>query len=237
MTEADRESRLLDALATLVDTMVVEYDVVDLLQMLVDTSLSLFDIAAGGLLLADLDGRLDLVASTSEENSLVETMALSADAGPCIECFRTGKLVSIPDIENAHPGWEAFTASALSAGFRSVVALPLRLRETVIGSLNLFRAQPGELNPRDIRAAQAMADMAAIGILHERSVREDDAVRDQLQVALSSRVVIEQAKGVIAHTRSVGMDEAFAALRGYARGNQLSLREVAQRLVDRRIII
>jgi GAF domain-containing protein len=236
MKDTLREALLLDALATLADTLVVGYDVVDLLQTLVDTAASLFDVDDVGLLLADGDGQLDLVASTSEANTLIETMALSAHAGPCIDCVRTGNAVTVSDIRDSPAEWSAFRDSAMANGFLSTLALPLRLRETVIGSLNLFRREPGELNERDIRAAQAMADMAALGIIHERSLREGDAVRQQLQVALDSRVVIEQAKGVLAHTHEVGMNEAFARLRAYARDNRIPLRDVAQQLVDRTLI-
>ncbi|THG33376.1 GAF and ANTAR domain-containing protein [Naasia lichenicola] len=236
MTEVSREAILLDALATLADTLVVGYDVVDLVQMLVETSTSLFDVDDAGLLLADDGGELDLLASTSEAGALIETIALSAESGPCIESFRTGKIVAVPDLRTDADAWGEFRIASIDAGFLSTIAVPLRLRDEVIGSLNFFRREPGELNRRDLRAAQAMADMAAIGILHERSLREGDAVRQQLQYALDSRVVIEQAKGVLAHTHDLGMDDAFATLRRYARSNRLTLREVAQGLVDRTLI-
>jgi len=236
VTSIRREALLIDALTSFADTLVVGYDVVDLLQTLVETTVALFDVDDAGLLLADADGELDLVASTSEANTLIEIMALGASAGPCIESFRTGTVVSMPDVRRGPDRWSVFRDGSIKSGFLSTIALPLRLRETVIGSLNLFRREPGELNERDVRAAQALADMAAIGILHERSARQGDAVRAQLQIALDSRVLIEQAKGVLAHTHAVAMDVAFARLRGYARANQRPLREVAQDLVDRVLI-
>ncbi|MFC0680290.1 GAF and ANTAR domain-containing protein [Lysobacter korlensis] len=236
MTAVTREAQLFERLASLADTLVAGYDVVELLQGLVDSCAELLDVSAAGLLLADADGHLELVASTSEENRLVEAMQVAAAAGPCIESFRTGSVVSLPDVRDAPPEWPDFQRACIENGFASVYAIPLRLRDTTIGTLNLFRPAPGPLNDRDAQAAQALADMATIGILHERTWREADTVRAQLQAALTSRIVIEQAKGVLAQTHRIPVDDAFLVLRRYARDHQLPLGEVAQRLVDRTLI-
>jgi GAF domain-containing protein len=225
-----------NAFATLADTLVSGLDVVDLLQTLVDTCVTLLDVAAAGVLLADAaSGRLDLVASTSEKSRLVEALQLAAEAGPCIECFRSGAMVSAPDIARTAESAE-FKRLAAAQGFLSMHAVPLPLRETTVGTLNLFRDSVGELNDRDARVAQALADLATMGILHERDYRAADLVRQQLQVALSSRVVIEQAKGVLAHTHGISTDDAFVLLRNYARSNRVPLAEVAQQLVARTLI-
>jgi GAF domain-containing protein len=237
VNEVSREEALLEAFATLADTLVAGYDVVDLLQSLVETCADALDVTAVGLLLVDPDsGTLDVVASTSEETRIVETMQLGAEAGPCIECFRTSAVVSVPDIGRAPDRWSAFRDSALQLGFAAVAAVPLHLRTETIGALNLFSDQVGELNGRDVRAAQALADVATIGILHERAVRAGDVLRDQLQGALHSRIVVEQAKGVLAQTHDVGMDEAFRMLRSYARERQRPLADVARALVERSLI-
>jgi transcriptional regulator with GAF, ATPase, and Fis domain len=237
MNDVEREAGLVDAFAALADTLVADYDVVELLQTLVDTCVALLDVTAAGLLLADVDSkRLDLMASTSEESRLVETMQLAAEAGPCIECFRTGAIVSMPDIRNGRPDWADFNEKALALGFLSVYAVPLRLRSATVGTLNLFRSAAGELNERDTRVAQALADVATIGILHERDFRASDLLRQQLQLALNSRVVIEQAKGVLAHTHDVSTNEAFALMRDYARSHRIPLAQVAQQLVQRTLI-
>lgn len=237
MTELTREGQLVDAFAILADTLVDDYDAVDLLQTLVDNCRDLLDVTAAGILLADLDGNLEVVASTSEASRLVEVMQLSAQAGPCIDCYTTGAPVSVPDIRQSPEKWSRFRSSAAEQGFTSVFALPMRLRETTIGALNLLRAQPGDLIERDIRAAQALADVATIGILHARSLRESDAVRGQLQRALNSRIVIEQAKGVISQTNNVTTDEAFRLMRQYARSQGLLLSLVAERIVSRDLLI
>lgn len=233
MTELTREDRLLQTFASLADTLVDDYDVVDLLQMLVDTCAELLDTTAAAILLADATGELDVLASTSEASRLVEVIQLGAEAGPCIESFRTGRAVSVPDISASPEVWSRFKESALAQGFASVYAVPLRLRETTIGTLNLLRDAVGELEPQDQTAAQAFADVATIGILHERSLRETAVLAEQLQGALNSRIVIEQAKGVVAHTHGVPIDEAFALIRTYARSHQLGISHVAARIVDR----
>lgn len=227
------QRQLLQTFARLADTLVDDYDVVDLLQVLVDTCRDLLDTTAAGILLADSRGELEVVVSTSEASRLVEMMQLSAEAGPCIESFRTGKRISVPDIERTGDDWQQFRGAALAQGFRSMDAVPLRLRDATIGTLNLLRASPGDAPEEDIMAAQAFADVATIGILHERSIRESEVLSQQLQAALNSRIVIEQAKGVVSHTRGIPIDDAFTLMREYARSHSLGLSVVAARLVDR----
>jgi GAF domain-containing protein len=236
VTTTTRDEQLFDAFASLADTLVAGYDMVDLLQLLVETCQGALDVAEAGLLLANGSHELELVASTSESTDMVETIQLAAEEGPCILAFRSGEPVSIPDLLVDREPWPGFRESALEQGFRSVYAIPLSLRTEVIGTLNLFGRKPSELAERDIRAARALADVATIGIVHERSFRASDVLREQLQFALDSRAVIEQAKGVLAHTHSVSPEEAFSVLRQYARRNHLRLADVARQLVERTLI-
>jgi GAF domain-containing protein len=232
MNETLRSEQLFDTFAVLADTLVAGYDVLDLLQTLVDKCHELLDVDSAGILLETAHNDLEVVASTSEANSIVEFMQLDANAGPCLECYRTRTVVSLPDVEVGSSRWPEFAATALQQGILSVYAIPLRLRETTIGTLNLMRNERGELNRHDIKAAQALADVATIGILQERSVRDSSAVRDQLQTALSSRIVLEQAKGVVSEMSNLSMDAAFQLIRGYARSHQSTLGTVAQQLVQ-----
>ncbi len=233
MISEARESRLASAFVLLADTMVVGYDVVELLQNLVDTCAELLDASAAGILLANSENDLEVVAATSEKSRLVEMMQAQSGLGPCVQCYTTGVAVAVSDIAALDDRWSDFRTEALEQGFRSVHAVPMRLRETTIGALGLFRAVTGELTPEHASVAQGLADVATIGILHERALRESDIAQQQLQYALNSRVVIEQAKGVVAQTRGVDMEEAFAILRAYARSNGESLRDVANRVVER----
>lgn len=237
MTTQDRGERLLATFATLADTLVDQYDVVDLLQTLVDSCRDLLDTSDAGILLANPVGDLELIASTSEATHLVELMQLAAESGPCIECFRTGAHVSVPSIEAERGRWPEFADAARANGFESIEAVPMRLRNTTIGALNLLRTEQGSPPPSDIVAARAFADVATIGILHERSVREAEVLADQLQTALTSRIVIEQAKGVISFTAGVPIDDAFRLLRSYARNHGLRLGDVAERIVRRELTI
>jgi GAF domain-containing protein len=235
MVAETRERRLVDTFVTLADTLVAGYDVVDLLHTLVEACADLLDASAAGLMLADKSGNLAVVASTSERSRLVEIMQLRFGLGPCVEAFTTGVVVEVDDLETGTARWPEFREEALAQGFRSVHAIPLRLRGSVIGTLNLFRNEPGLLTPEDASVAQGLADVATIGILHERTLRENSVAKEQLQHALDSRVVIEQAKGVIAQTREVDMDAAFSILRAYARNNNLNLHDVAARVVNRTV--
>lgn len=238
MTTSTHDDRLFESFATLADTLVGGYDVVGLLQLLVETCQEALDVAEAGLLLADRAADLELVASTSESASLVETIQLAAEQGPCIRSFRTGEPVAVPDLEaDTTSGWDEFRRSALDQGFRSVYAIPLRLRREVIGTLNLFTTVVDGLSERDGRAAQALADVATIGILHERTFRANDLVREQLQSALDSRVVIEQAKGLLSHTHEIPPEQAFERLRRYARNHQMPLAELARQVMQRRISV
>jgi GAF domain-containing protein len=234
MAEESRERRLTKAFVSLADTLVADYDTVELLQRLVDTSADVLDASAAGLLLADESGELAVLASTSEESRLVELMQLDSGLGPCVEAYLSGEFVTITDIDTDER-WPDFNAAAQRQGFRSLHAIPMRLRATVIGTLNLFRSEPGELDGDDASVARGLADIATIGILHERAVRESDIAREQLQRALNSRVVIEQAKGVVAQLYSVDMDAAFRRLRDYSRNHGVPLRDVADQVVRRAI--
>jgi GAF domain-containing protein len=231
-----RERRLTAAFVTLADTLVVGYDVAELLQTLVNTCADLLDASAAGLLLADGDGSLAVVASTTEDGDLVNLMQPLSGIGPIVECYHSGLAVAIDDLATLDK-WPAFVADATAHGFRSGHVVPLRLRGTVIGALALFRAETGGLSTQDASVVQGLADIATIGILHERAIRESSIAQSQLQRALDSRVIIEQAKGVIAQNRSVDMDDAFRALRDYARNRGLNLRDVAELVVKRSITI
>jgi GAF domain-containing protein len=237
MTAETREDRLVETFVKLADTLVVGYDVVDLLQTLVEACADLLEASAAGLLLADENGELAVVASTSEKSRLVELMQLSSGEGPCVKAYTAGQDVAIEDIATIAAVWPQFYREALEQGFAAVHAVPLRLRGTVLGTLNLFLTSRGQLSDQDRMVARGLADVATIGILHERAVRENEIAKEQLQLALDSRVVIEQAKGVIAQTSGVDMDSAFNTLRQYARSHNLNLRDVADQVVTRALTL
>lgn len=234
MTEHTREAKLSAAFVKLADTLVADFDVVDLLHWLVEECTKILDTQAGGLMLIDPAGELQLIASTSEDAELVEILQLAAGEGPCLDCFRTGKPVTVGDLSVAN-NWPRFSDGAISHGFRSVHATPLRLRGDVIGTMNLFSEHVGELAPADIAVAQALADVATIGILQERAVRGANLISEQLQYALDSRILIEQAKGVLAATAGLSMDAAFAAIRSHARNHNQTLRSVSQDVIARKV--
>jgi len=222
---------LSDTFVDLADTMVADFDVLDFLHMLTDRTVRLLGASAAGVVLADPRGELRVAAASSEEVELLELFQLQNDQGPCLECFRTGRPVTATDLTGQARRWPRFAQAAMQGGFRTVEALPMRLRDQVIGALNLFRAEPNPFNPADLRIAQALADVATIGLLHERNVRRRETVAEQLQAALNSRVVIEQAKGKLAERLNIDMDRAFRMLRDYARSTNQHLTDVAREFV------
>jgi GAF domain-containing protein len=220
------------AFVELADTLVDDYDVIEVLDRLVAHSVALLSADAAGIMLVDPRGRLRVVASSSEESDWIELMQVQADQGPCVDCVRTGEPVNVVDLDDAAGRWPELVA-ALSgrAAFRSVHALPLRLRGEAIGGMNLFHTRPGPLPEADLRLGQALADVATIGILQERAIRRGEIVTEQLQTALNSRVVVEQAKGALAQYGNLTMATAFDRLRRYSRGHNLLLVDVARRVV------
>jgi transcriptional regulator with GAF, ATPase, and Fis domain len=233
-TDRPRHGQLLAAaFVSLADTLVADYDVIDLLHGLTIECVRLLPVDAAGLLLSDQRGNLRVVSSSTEQARLVELFQIEADEGPSLDCFRTSRPVPVADLAEADERWPRFAARARAEGFRSLHTLPLRLRADTIGALTLFRTAPGLLGVEDADVGQALADVATIGILQERAVRRHEIVAEQLQAALNSRVIIEQAKGVLAERGGVDMPEAFAVLRRYSRNNSLRLSDVARSVVDR----
>jgi GAF domain-containing protein len=216
----------------LADNLVDDFDVVELLTTLVKRCVEIFDVDAAGIMLARPDGELVLMTSSSEAMRIVELFELQSREGPCQDCFRSGQPVVNHDLTNNDPHWPRFASVAVSEGFRAVDAIPMRLRTHIIGVVNLFRAATGSLDDDDVAAAQALADIATIAILQHRDTVDTHHLNQQLNEALTSRVVIEQAKGMIAERHHVSVDDAFHTLRQHARRNNHRLADVARSIVD-----
>ncbi len=225
------EIQVVEVLVELADTLVDDFDVMDFLHVLTERSVLLLGVSAAGLLLTDERDALQVVAASSERTRLLELFQLQADQGPCVDCFRSGQPVSVTDLSVAGR-WPRFTTAAAEAGFVAVHAVPMRLRAETIGALNFFSAQPGPVDRDKLRLGQALADVATIGLLQQRAIHRRDTLTEQLQSALNSRILIEQAKGVLAERLRMGVDDAFAALRGAARSRNRRLSELAQAIVD-----
>jgi hypothetical protein len=224
----DREQRLAETFVELADTLIDDFDVIDFLQVLAARCVELLDVAAAGIMLAGHDGSLMTVAASDERARLLELFEIQNDQGPCRDCYRLGTAVVNVDLDAARERWPQFAPQAIAGGFRSANALPLRLRSQVAGSLNLFHAGPGGLGSGELRMAQALADAATIGILHQRLIRRGEIVAAQLQLALTSRITIEQAKGVLAERLQISPDDAFEVLRGAARSRNRLLSDLAR---------
>lgn len=228
----DRERRVSRAFVRLADTLVADFDVSEFLNMLGEQCVDLLEVSAVGVILVDQAGTLHVLATSSQRAQLLELFAVETDDGPCIDCAGSGTPVLCADLRAETRRWPRFTAAAHECGFRVAQALPLRLREQTIGVLTLLGTEPGGADRETIELGQAMADVATIGILQQRTIERGDQLAEQLQRALNSRVVIEQAKGALATYGAVSMDEAFARLRGCARARQQRLTDLARAVTE-----
>jgi GAF domain-containing protein len=230
-----RESVLARTMVELADNLVDDFDIVELLTLLSTRCVEVLDIAAAGIMLATPGGQLQAMTSSSEAMRVVELFELQSSEGPCFDCFHTRLPVVNQDLTAADSRWPRFAPVAVRAGFRAADAIPMRLRGSVIGALNLFRSETGSMNDDDVAVAQALADVATIAILQNRAAVEAQEVNTQLTNALSSRIVIEQAKGMIAERQQLSIDQAFDRLRRYARGHNLRLADAARDTVAGRL--
>jgi GAF domain-containing protein len=205
---AAREARLARVVVDLTDTLVSGYDVLDLMTLLAERAVD-----------------------------LLEVFAVDGESGPCVACVRTGVAVSCPAVHDpdARRRWPEFTTRTADAGFGAVDALPMWLRGEVVGVLTLLDDAPHALDDDDRRLGETLADAATIGLIHERTVRQATTAAEQLQSALTSRVVVEQAKGVLAQIAGIPVDEAFAVIRRHARGSGLPLGAVCSDVIAGRL--
>ncbi|MBP2320272.1 GAF domain-containing protein [Kibdelosporangium banguiense] len=225
-------ARLVDTFVELADTMIVDFDMIDFLHLLTDRCVELLEVEAAGLLLAAPSGELQVIASSDERARALSACQLEASEGPCMEAFRTGNAVTHGDLAAATARWPRFAAASVQCGIGAVHAVPMRLRSQTIGALDLFRATPGVWDVTTLKTATAFVDVATIGLLQERAIRSRTILTEQLQTALQSRVVIEQAKGLVAERLGIDMVAAFTALRAWARRNNVKLSDAAGSVIQ-----
>jgi GAF domain-containing protein len=237
MSHADRDKTLIEAFVFLADSLRTGYDVVDTMDILVQASTSYTSATEAGILLSGSDERLHIVASTSERSSDVEEAQIGADEGPCIDAFRTGVVVEVPDIAAERDRWPNFVDIAAEQNFQAAHATPLTLHGQALGGMNLFAPQKGQLSDRDAALVEGMAQMATISIVQFTLTQKQATVNDQLQRALDTRILIEQAKGVLAERHNIGFEAAFDMLRSHARSTSTKLHDVSQQIVLRRLSI
>lgn len=223
--------RLADVFVEVADTLIDEFDLIEFLQMVTARTSDLVGASAAGLLLADPQGHLQFMAASDEPSELLELFQVQAHEGPCQDAYRQGTPVINADLRDADDRWPQFAPRAAAAGYQSVHAFPLRLRKQVIGALNIFGTDPSRMDPADVHIVQALADVATIGLLQERTIRRAEILTEQLQGALNSRIVIEQAKGALAQIHGITVDEAFTRLRNHCRRHNKRLGEVALAIV------
>jgi transcriptional regulator with GAF, ATPase, and Fis domain len=228
------DERLAQTFVELADTLVANFDLMEFLHTLTERCVQLLDADAAGLLLADGRGALRLVAASTDQAQVIELFQLQADEGPCLDCYRNGQIVGVTDLRSAEATrrWPGFAAAAAELGFGGVHAIPMRLREQIIGTLNLFHPAARGPDPVTARVARSLVDVATIGLLQERALRHQEILTEQLQTALNSRVLIEQAKGILAERHGCDPERAFTVLRRYARDHNHLLTELARDVIS-----
>jgi transcriptional regulator with GAF, ATPase, and Fis domain len=229
----DREGAIIDAFVHLSDTLVEDYDVIEFLHFLTERCVELTGIDEAGVMIGALPGHLQAVAASTERSYLLELFELQNQDGPCLDAFRGGVTVTAADLAEEPERWPIFTPRAVSAGFSSVHSIPMRLRNEVIGAVNLLSVGTGVMSQQDARLARALSDIATVAILQQRTISDVETINSRLSTALNSRIRIEQAKGVLAERAGTTVDEAFAMIRSYARSRQRSLTGVCDDIVRR----
>ncbi|MFE6131907.1 ANTAR domain-containing protein [Streptomyces sp. NPDC056437] len=229
-----REQHLSAVFVDVADSLTDDFDVIDFLEQLCAHCVALLDVKAAGILLAGERDTLHTIAASDENTHLLELFALQHDQGPCLDCYRDGQArinIDLADIEGTQT-WPEFAAAARDRGFRTSHVVPLRLRDRAVGALNLFHTADQPLNPADASLAQALANVATIALLQQRALDHEQKEKAQLQHALTARITIEQAKGILAERWNTSPDTAFNALRAYARKRQLRISDCARRIID-----
>lgn len=232
MNTAQRDQRLAETFVALSGTLVDDFDVLDFLTLLAERAAELLDVTAAGVILSDQRGGWHPTAASSEDAQLLELLATQTHEGPCQECIRTGSPVTSADLSREDERWHTFTEAAMARGFQAAAAVPIRMRREPVGALTLLNTESVPVDDESLRWGQALADVAIVGILNHQTARRDELVSEQLQATLHHRVVVEQAKGVLAETGQVGMREAFDLLRDYARSNGQRLTDLARSVAD-----
>lgn len=226
------DQRITKTYIELADTLVLGFDLIDFLHTLTERCVELLDVDAAGILLADQRGTLSLVAASTDQARFLELFQLQNDEGPCLDCYRSGNHVESVDLADERPRWPRFVEAALEQGFAALHAVPMRLRDQTVGTMNLFRTVPQGFSPDVVAVAQSFADVATISILQVRAMQHSELLVEQLQTALNSRILIEQAKGALSARRRIDITEAFRLMRDFARRRNLLLSEVARAIVD-----
>ena len=232
-----REAAIVEAFVHLSDTLVDDFDVIEFLHYLTERCVAFSAVDEAAVMLASPTGNLQAVAASTERSRLLELFELQNVEGPCLDSLRAGEVVHSEDLNADLDRWPTFARHAVEVGYRAVHSIPLKLRERVIGALNLLRVEPGPIEPADAKLLRALADIATVGVLQERTISAASTNVSGLELALTSRIRIEQAKGILAERHRLSVDEAFALLRSHARRNRVRLTDVAIGVVNRTVDI
>jgi len=227
-----RQQHVVRVFLELADTLVEDFDVIDFLHQMTVRCRELLEVSDAAVFLSHSESRLHSPAPCTSGPLLQRVLEAACGQGPAVDAHRTARPVTVRDPADAAARWPQFAPRLRQAGYVRATALPMRLREENLGSLLLLHTGDLPLTAEDLGLAQAFADAAAIGLVHARTISRQHAVNEQLHTALQSRIVIEQAKGILAARCGVTLNQAFEAIRRYARHHRILLRNVARDVID-----
>ena len=226
----DRFDHLGRALGAVLDP---SLDVLDAMDRVIDACVRFTSATEAGVVLADADGSLNVIASSSERTSDAEEAQLGTDEGPCLDCYRSGTTIDVPDVSTHEAEWPTFARTMRERGLVGTFAEPIRLRAATIGSLCVFADHGRGHDDRDVVLLQLLADAASAALARQRGTGPLRTLDEQVEDAIEARVTVEQAKGALAHRRGVRIDEAFQLIRRAGQGAGRGIREVAEDIVRR----
>lgn len=225
-----RQDLLVGALSEFARTLVRRFDISDVLYDLTARVTAVLEVESAGVSVVQ-DGRLRFVTALDERATTLERVQEEEQAGPCIEAFRTGNPILVNPLTEVEHRWPTFVREARSTGFVALAGIPMRLDGQSLGALDLYHTSHRDWSDEDVRVARVLADMATSYVVTASELERQQRTSEQLQVALESRIVIEQAKGIIAAERRVPVDKAFELLRSHARSHNADLRTTADAIV------
>ncbi|UFU02236.1 GAF and ANTAR domain-containing protein [Ruania suaedae] len=227
------EQKFVQLTAAFTEKLVAPYDVDEALRTLAENLTDLLALAGSGVTLG-LEERLRAATAVPPHLAALEHYQEQHQEGPCVSAYHTGEVVAVSDLRE-ETRWPGYRTIAADVGVRAVAGMPMKLAGNAVGALNMYHAEPHIWDDSDLLAARALSNMATAYLIHSSTLSQQNQLSDQLQHALDSRVLIEQAKGVLTQTHALTLTEAYELLRRNARNNGRKVREVADDVVEGRL--
>ncbi len=223
---------LIDVLSEFAQTLTGRFEVSEVLYRLAEHVITILDVRGAGVSVVDENGQLRPVTGINELTLTLESVEEQFQEGPCVDAFKQGDIIVVEEIERDIDRWPKWASEAMRRNVHAVLGIPLRVRDESIGAMNVYNSEPRKWREPDVRVARVLTDMAASYVANASELEQSRRTTEQLREALGSRIIIEQAKGVISVDQQCSVDDAFALLRDHSRRHNVSLRAVAEAVVQ-----